>query len=61
MSKKSIILGNIISPNGALGYCMDFLEHNSDWLFSKLDSVDKNASSKTFYIFDLPGELSRPN
>lgn len=28
-----------LGPNGAMIYCMDFLERNFDWLVEKLETV----------------------
>lgn len=41
-----------LGPNGALMYCMEFLEQNFDWLLEKLKS---NASN--YFIFDCPGQV----
>lgn len=41
-----------LGPNGALMYCMEYLEENFDWLFGKLNSLEEN-----YLIFDLPGQV----
>lgn len=41
-----------LGPNGALMYCMEFLEMNFDWLLQKIKSSNSN-----YFIFDCPGEL----
>jgi len=41
-----------LGPNGALLYCIDFLDTNSDWLLKQIDSFEA-----TYFIFDLPGQI----
>lgn len=41
-----------LGPNGALMYCMEFLETNFDWLLSQI----KNSKSN-YFVFDCPGEF----
>lgn len=41
-----------LGPNGALMYCMEYLEENFDWLLSQL----KNSSAN-YFIFDCPGQV----
>lgn len=41
-----------LGPNGALMYCMEFLESNFDWLLEKLKACDSN-----YFIFDCPGQV----
>lgn len=41
-----------LGPNGALMFCMEYLEENYDWLLSKLSSV-----KDSYLIFDLPGQI----
>jgi len=41
-----------LGPNGAMVYCMEFLERNVEWLEGKL-----LASEATYFIFDLPGQV----
>lgn len=40
-----------LGPNGALMYCMEFLETNFDWLLQKI-----KASSANYFLFDCPGK-----
>ena len=52
-----ILLENVmdkynLGPNGALVYCMEYLEKNIDWL---LDQIKGKHS--TNFIFDLPGQV----
>lgn len=41
-----------LGPNGALMYCMEYLEENFDWLLGKLKSASEN-----YFIFDCPGQV----
>lgn len=41
-----------LGPNGALVYCMEYLEENFDWLLSQL-----KQSSANYFIFDCPGQV----
>lgn len=41
-----------LGPNGALMYCMEFLETNFDWLVRKL-----RESTGNYFIFDCPGQV----
>lgn len=41
-----------LGPNGALVYCMEYLEENFDWLLSKL-----NCIRDSYLLFDLPGQI----
>jgi GPN-loop GTPase len=41
-----------LGPNGALMYCMEFLETNFDWLLQKMTDTTSN-----YFIFDCPGKL----
>lgn len=47
------VMGNFnLGPNGALMYCMEYLEENFDWLLHQLVHL-KN----TYLIFDMPGQV----
>lgn len=41
-----------LGPNGALVYCMEYLEKNVDWLLEQI-----KGEHSTNYIFDLPGQV----
>ncbi|DAZ96613.1 TPA: hypothetical protein N0F65_000179 [Lagenidium giganteum] len=41
-----------LGPNGGLVYCMDYIDHNFDWLEEKL----RNLSDK-YVLFDFPGQV----
>lgn len=42
-----------LGPNGALIYCIEYLETNLDWLQAKL----KDFSSDTYFLIDCPGQV----
>lgn len=41
-----------LGPNGALLYCMEYLEKNIEWLCDQL-----KGDSSTNFLFDLPGQV----
>ena len=41
-----------LGPNGAMLYCMEYLEHNIDWLESRLAALEHD-----YVLFDLPGQV----
>lgn len=41
-----------LGPNGALVYCMEYLEENFDWLLNQL-----KQSTANYFIFDCPGQV----
>lgn len=41
-----------LGPNGALIYCMEYLEENFDWLLDQLKRIADN-----YFIFDCPGQV----
>lgn len=41
-----------LGPNGALMYCMEYLEENFDWLLNHLVTV-----RNSYLIFDMPGQV----
>ena len=43
-----------LGPNGALVYCMEFLETNFDWLVAQIKKFPKDK----YFIFDLPGQVN---
>lgn len=46
------VMANLsLGPNGALMYCIEFLETNFDWLLQKI-----NESSNNYFLFDCPGK-----
>jgi GTPase SAR1 family protein len=42
-----------LGPNGAMLYCMEYLEQNYDWLEERLKELGKDA----YVVFDLPGQV----
>ena len=60
-----------LGPNGALVYCMEYLEANVDWLYASLAEaakrVDADAALRTnkvnltdkccYFVFDMPGQV----
>lgn len=42
-----------LGPNGALVYCMEFLETNVNWLIAKVLNLKDH-----YLIFDCPGQVS---
>lgn len=43
-----------LGPNGALMYCMEFLEVNFDWLLRKI-----KESTSNYFLFDCPGNCQK--
>jgi GPN-loop GTPase len=42
-----------LGPNGAMLYCMEYLEANFDWLLEELGKLHE----ETWIVFDLPGQV----
>lgn len=42
-----------LGPNGALVYCMEFLENNFEWLLASL----KRLTKEKYIIVDFPGQV----
>ena len=42
-----------LGPNGAMLYCMEYLEANYDWLEDRLKELGPDA----YVLFDLPGQV----
>ena len=42
-----------LGPNGAMLYCMEYLEANFDWLEARLAALGDDA----YVLFDLPGQV----
>jgi GTPase SAR1 family protein len=42
-----------LGPNGAMLYCMEYLEENYDWLEERLKELGHDA----YVVFDLPGQV----
>ena len=41
-----------LGPNGALMYCLEYLEANADWLDERLEAL-----SEHYVLFDMPGQV----
>lgn len=39
-----------LGPNGAMLYCIEFLEENIDWLVEKIE-----AKTCSYFLIDMPG------
>lgn len=59
-----------LGPNGALVYCMEYLDANVDWLYRKLadavrrvddadaaDGAKKLTNKCCYFVFDMPGQV----
>lgn len=46
-----------LGPNGSLVYCIDFLEHNFDWLLNKIRRLDTSIDRFEYVIIDFPGQV----
>lgn len=42
-----------LGPNGAMLYCMEYLEENFDWLEEKLSELEGG-----YFVFDVAGQVS---
>jgi GTPase SAR1 family protein len=42
-----------LGPNGALLYCVEYLEANIDWLIDELAKLGKDA----YVVLDMPGQV----
>nr|KIR44275.1 cytoplasmic protein [Cryptococcus bacillisporus CA1280] len=45
-----------LGPNGAMLYCIEFLEANFDWLVERLDDVLAEEGGNGYVVFDTPGQ-----
>lgn len=41
-----------LGPNGAMVYCLEYLEKNVDWLIEQLQGL-----KQPYLIFDFPGQV----
>jgi len=53
ISIEDVMNAHDLGPNGALIFCLEFLEKNVDWLLEKLAPF-KDAN---YFLFDLPGQV----
>ncbi|XP_014224889.1 GPN-loop GTPase 2 [Trichogramma pretiosum] len=49
---EDIMKNNKLGPNGALVYCMEYLEKNIDWLLAKVLNLKDH-----YLLFDCPGQV----
>ncbi|XP_060519196.1 GPN-loop GTPase 2 [Cylas formicarius] len=49
---EEVMVNLKLGPNGALMYCMEYLEENFDWLLIQLAQV-----KDSYLIFDMPGQI----
>lgn len=47
-----------LGPNGAMLYCMEYLEANFDWLVEGLERLRKETGGD-YFVFDVAGQVSR--
>lgn len=45
-----------LGPNGAMLYCVEYLEANFDWLVDELDRVLEGDGGNGYVVFDTPGQ-----
>lgn len=45
-----------LGPNGAMLYCIEYLEANFDWLVEQLDALLEPQGGNGYIIFDTPGQ-----
>ena len=45
-----------LGPNGAILYCIEYLEANFDWLVEELDKL-LGEGGNGYVIFDTPGQV----
>lgn len=53
ISVKDVMQELGLGPNGAMLYCVEYLEQNLDWLLHKIRKLGKEA----YLVFDLPGQV----
>ncbi|WWC90084.1 uncharacterized protein L201_005017 [Kwoniella dendrophila CBS 6074] len=46
-----------LGPNGAMLYCLEYLEANFDWLLNRLDDLLENEQGNGYIVFDTPGQV----
>ena len=63
ISLEEAMTAHSLGPNGAMLYCLEYLEHNLDWLLTELDgALDKGGwtgakREQAFVVFDTPGQV----
>lgn len=46
-----------LGPNGAMLYCIEYLEANFDWLVDELDQLLEKDGGNGYVVFDTPGQV----
>jgi GTPase SAR1 family protein len=46
-----------LGPNGAMLYCIEYLEANFDWLIEELDKLLEQDGGNGYVVFDTPGQV----
>jgi hypothetical protein len=47
-----------LGPNGAMIYCLEYLEANLDWLLDGLQALQDDEDQKAdYFVFDMPGQV----
>ncbi|WWC69518.1 uncharacterized protein I206_103460 [Kwoniella pini CBS 10737] len=46
-----------LGPNGAMLYCIEYLEINFDWLLTRLDEILEHDNGNGYVVFDTPGQV----
>ena len=47
-----------LGPNGAMVYCLEYLEENVDWLIQGLQELrDDEGKAAEYFVFDMPGQV----
>lgn len=55
---ESVMEEHHLGPNGAMLFCMEYLEANFDWLEDHLDELSASEIDKDAWImFDIPGQV----
>lgn len=44
-----------LGPNGAMIYCLEYLEANLDWLLDGLQALQDDKAD--YFVFDMPGQV----
>lgn len=52
ISVRDVMAELDLGPNGAMLYCLEYLEHNLDWLEARLEALQGD-----YVVFDLPGQV----
>ncbi len=55
---EDVMINCHLGPNGALMYCMEFLEENIEWLLENLKLMcTRNDEKNAYLLFDFPGQV----